>query len=122
MVASPSKPLTLHTMCPMNCHPTYCGMLVTVQDGKLLEVKGDPTHPDSHGFLCVRGPLYRLMPPVHFDAQGSTALAIDFQDPPQQEARILAGSTWRFQCWFRDPNFGGAGFNATDGLVASFCP
>lgn len=39
----------------MNCHPTYCGMLVTVQDGKLLEVKGDPDHPDSHGFLCVRG-------------------------------------------------------------------
>lgn len=59
MVASPSKPgtaaRTVHTMCPMNCHPTYCGMLVTVQDGKLLEVKGDPDHPDSHGFLCVRG-------------------------------------------------------------------
>jgi anaerobic selenocysteine-containing dehydrogenase len=59
MVASPPKPgteaRTVHTMCPMNCHPTYCGMLVTVQDGKLLEIKGDPTHPDSHGFLCVRG-------------------------------------------------------------------
>ena len=59
MVASPSRPgtaaRTVHTMCPMNCHPTYCGMLVTVQDGKLLEVKGDPDHPDSHGFLCVRG-------------------------------------------------------------------
>ena len=49
MVASPSKPgteaRTVHTMCPMNCHPTYCGMLVTVQDGKLLEVKGDPEPP-----------------------------------------------------------------------------
>ncbi|MGE3271852.1 MAG: molybdopterin-dependent oxidoreductase [Chloroflexota bacterium] len=59
MVASPSRPpaqlQTVHTMCPMNCHPTYCGMLVTVQDGKLLEVKGDPDHPDSRGFLCVRG-------------------------------------------------------------------
>ena len=59
MVASPSRPgtevRTVHTMCPMNCHPTYCGMLVTVQDGQLLEVKGDPDHPDSHGFLCVRG-------------------------------------------------------------------
>jgi len=59
MVASPSRPgtaaRTVHTMCPMNCHPTYCGMLVTVQDGKLLEVKGDPDHPDSYGFLCIRG-------------------------------------------------------------------
>jgi anaerobic selenocysteine-containing dehydrogenase len=55
MVASPPATRTVHTMCPMNCHPTYCGMLVTVQDGKLLKVEGDPDHPDSHGFLCVRG-------------------------------------------------------------------
>ena len=55
MVASPARIQTFHSMCPMNCHPTYCGMLVTVQDGKLLEVKGDPDHPDSRGFLCVRG-------------------------------------------------------------------
>jgi anaerobic selenocysteine-containing dehydrogenase len=59
MVASPPKPetetRTVHTMCPMNCHPTYCGMLVTAQDGKLLKIEGDPDHPDSHGFLCVRG-------------------------------------------------------------------
>ena len=46
---------TCRTMCPMNCHPTFCGMLVTVQDGKLIEVKGDPENPDSEGFLCVRG-------------------------------------------------------------------
>src|SRR4051812_7819555 len=46
---------TVHSMCPMNCHPTYCGMLITVQDGKLLKVEGDPDHPDSRGFLCVRG-------------------------------------------------------------------
>jgi anaerobic selenocysteine-containing dehydrogenase len=55
MVASPPATRTVHTMCPMNCHPTYCGMLVTVQDGKLLRIEGDPEHPDSHGFLCVRG-------------------------------------------------------------------
>ena len=23
---------TARTMCPMNCHPTFCGMLVTVED------------------------------------------------------------------------------------------
>src|SRR5262245_12433228 len=50
---------TLRTMCPMNCHPTLCGMLVTVEDGRLLGVRGDPDNPDSHGFLCVRGQASR---------------------------------------------------------------
>ena len=36
---------TVRTMCPMNCHPTLCGMLVTVEDGRLLEVAGDPDNP-----------------------------------------------------------------------------
>ncbi len=46
-------------MCPMNCHPTLCGMLVEVEDGRLLAVKGDPDNPDSQGFLCVRGQASR---------------------------------------------------------------
>ncbi|GIX48933.1 MAG: molybdopterin oxidoreductase [Candidatus Tectimicrobiota bacterium] len=46
---------TVRTMCPMNCHPTLCGMLVTVEDGRLLEIRGDRDNPDSQGFLCVRG-------------------------------------------------------------------
>ncbi|HKW91865.1 MAG TPA: molybdopterin-dependent oxidoreductase [Methylomirabilota bacterium] len=46
---------TVRTMCPMNCHPTLCGMLATVEDGRLVEVAGDPENPDSRGFLCVRG-------------------------------------------------------------------
>ncbi|MFZ1060065.1 MAG: molybdopterin-dependent oxidoreductase, partial [Candidatus Rokuibacteriota bacterium] len=39
----------------MNCHPTLCGMLVEVEDGRLLKVSGDSENPDSHGFLCIRG-------------------------------------------------------------------
>src|SRR2546426_5467697 len=46
---------TIRTMCPMNCHPTLCGMLVEVEDGHLVGVKGDPENPDSQGFLCIRG-------------------------------------------------------------------
>ncbi len=46
---------TVRTMCPMNCHPTLCGMLADVEDGRLLGVRGDPDNPDSQGFLCVRG-------------------------------------------------------------------
>ncbi len=46
---------TIRTMCPMNCHPTLCGMLADVEDGRLVGVRGDPDNPDSRGFLCVRG-------------------------------------------------------------------
>src|SRR5207247_2195322 len=49
----------VRTMCPMNCHPTLCGMLVDVEDGRLLGVAGDPDNPDSQGFLCVRGQASR---------------------------------------------------------------
>ncbi len=49
----------VRTMCPMNCHPTLCGMLAEVQDGRLLGVKGDPENPDSQGFLCIRGQASR---------------------------------------------------------------
>jgi len=45
----------VRTMCPMNCHPTLCGMLVDIEDGRLLGVRGDPDNPDSRGFLCIRG-------------------------------------------------------------------
>jgi len=53
MTALESK--IVRTMCPMNCHPTLCGMLAEVRDGKLVNVKGDLANPDSQGFLCIRG-------------------------------------------------------------------
>jgi len=49
----------VRTMCPMNCHPTLCGMLAEVRDGQLIGVKGDPDNPDSRGFLCIRGQASR---------------------------------------------------------------
>ncbi len=49
----------VRTMCPMNCHPTLCGMQVEVEDGRLLDVRGDPENPDSQGFLCIRGQAAR---------------------------------------------------------------
>jgi anaerobic selenocysteine-containing dehydrogenase len=50
---------TVRTMCPMSCHPTLCGMLVEVDEGRLVQVRGDPENPDSQGFLCVRGQAAR---------------------------------------------------------------
>ena len=46
---------TANTMCPMNCHPTFCGMTVEVENNRLVSVKGDKDNPDSAGFLCGRG-------------------------------------------------------------------
>ena len=57
MTERPSK--IVRTMCPMNCHPTLCGMLAEVRDGKVLGVKGDEANPDSQGFLCIRGQASR---------------------------------------------------------------
>jgi len=43
----------------MNCHPTLCGMLVDVDEERLVGVRGDPDNPDSRGFLCIRGQASR---------------------------------------------------------------
>jgi anaerobic selenocysteine-containing dehydrogenase len=50
-----ADPNIVRTMCPMNCHPTFCGMLVEVESGQLKALSGDKDNPDSRGFLCVRG-------------------------------------------------------------------
>jgi hypothetical protein len=34
-------------------------MLVTVEDGTLVNIRGDRDNPDSHGFLYQRGPATR---------------------------------------------------------------
>ena len=38
----PAARRTVRTMCPMNCHPTLCGMLVDVEDGRLVGVARRP--------------------------------------------------------------------------------
>ncbi len=43
----------------MNCHPTLCGMLVEIDGGRVVGVRGDPDNPDSRGFLCIRGQASR---------------------------------------------------------------
>ena len=43
------------TMCPMNCHPTLCGMVVEVDGDNQVRISGDADNPDSRGGLCMRG-------------------------------------------------------------------
>jgi anaerobic selenocysteine-containing dehydrogenase len=39
--------------CPHDC-PDTCSMLYKVKDGRLVEVRGNPEHPFTHGGLCVK--------------------------------------------------------------------
>ena len=49
----PVVPSTVRAACPHDC-PDTCAMLVTVADGRALEVRGDPEHPFTRGGLCVK--------------------------------------------------------------------
>ncbi|MGD9526949.1 molybdopterin-containing oxidoreductase family protein [Pseudonocardia sp.] len=46
-------PLTVRAACPHDC-PDTCAMLVTVENGRATEVRGDPDHPFTRGGLCVK--------------------------------------------------------------------
>jgi anaerobic selenocysteine-containing dehydrogenase len=44
---------TVRATCPFDC-PDACGLLVDVEDGRALKVRGDPDHPYSQGTLCPK--------------------------------------------------------------------
>src|ERR687895_2718541 len=43
--------------CPHDC-PDTCAMHTTVEDGRAVNVAGDPDHPVTRGFLCGKVPNY----------------------------------------------------------------
>ncbi len=80
---------------------------------------GAAATPFGDGFLCVTGPHRRLG--LQFAAAGGGASrTLDFVSTPSNA--ITAGTTWRFQFLYRDVAQGAAGFNLSNGLVATFCP
>ncbi|MGB7903828.1 MAG: molybdopterin-dependent oxidoreductase [Steroidobacteraceae bacterium] len=82
------------------CHAT-CGLMVTIEQGRVVDIIGDIDNPVYHGYSCVKGRNYhefhydpaRVLHPLRRDATGSlqpvsfdaalTAIAADLQ-------RILA--------------------------------
>ncbi len=49
---------TIHrSVCPLDC-PDTCSMLVTVEDGVAVDLRGDPEHPFTRGFLCQKMARY----------------------------------------------------------------
>jgi anaerobic selenocysteine-containing dehydrogenase len=41
------------TSCNRDC-PDACGIVATVENGRVTKLQGDPSHPVTQGFLCYR--------------------------------------------------------------------
>ncbi len=75
--------------------------------------------PFGDGTLCVGGQIARF-DATTTDSQGLASVAVDFTAPPIPSAVISAGSTWKFQFWYRDPAGVQAPFNLSNGLSVTF--
>ncbi|ACH37739.1 molybdopterin-binding iron-sulfur cluster-binding oxidoreductase MopB-3 [Citrifermentans bemidjiense Bem] len=91
--------ITKRSVCPFDC-PDTCGMLVEVEGGKAVSVKGDPLHPFSRGTLCpkmrhyeesVHSPLRLTTPLKRTGAKGSG----EFAPISWEEAVATIASRWR---------------------------
>ena len=81
----------------------------------------------GNGFRCVSAAgtsLHRITPPIAVDSSGNAMQPLDYTQPPMNSSngQVSPGATWNWQFWFRDPMGGGAAFNLSDGLSATFCP
>ncbi len=56
-VATEPRLSVVKNVCPLDC-PDTCSMLVTVRDGKAVELRGDPDHSFTRGFLCQKMARY----------------------------------------------------------------
>ena len=48
---------TVHAACPHDC-PDTCAIKVSVADGRVVRLQGDPDHPPTHGALCTKVSRY----------------------------------------------------------------
>jgi anaerobic selenocysteine-containing dehydrogenase len=47
----------VRTVCPRNCYCT-CGMVVTLEDGRIARIDGDPHNAATRGHVCLKGISY----------------------------------------------------------------
>jgi len=45
--------MRVRTTCNRDC-PDACGIVATVENGRIVKIQGDPDHPVTQGFLCYR--------------------------------------------------------------------
>jgi hypothetical protein len=74
----------------------------------------------GNGYRCVAGSVFRL-PIIQANLFGDAVYALNYNAAPAL-GHIAAGTTWKFQYWYRNPAGGGAGFNLSDALSVDFCP
>jgi anaerobic selenocysteine-containing dehydrogenase len=48
---------TVRAVCPHDC-PDACGLVVRVEGGRAVNLRGDPEHPFTRGFLCQKVARY----------------------------------------------------------------
>src|SRR5581483_8862004 len=77
----------VHAACPHDCLDA-CGVLITVENGRATKIQGDPAHPVTRGFLCVKVAKYLdrvyspdrvLYPMRRVGAKGRPAAASAFE-------------------------------------------
>ena len=74
----------IRTTCTRDC-PDSCGIIATVEDGRIIRHRGDPEHGVTRGFLCARGNDYlkrfhapdRVLHPLRRTATGWTRIGWD---------------------------------------------
>src|SRR4029434_4286598 len=59
------------SVCPHDC-PSCCSLVVTVEDGRLTSVTGNPDHPFTRGVIC--GKVREYAERVHSPLRGVTRL------------------------------------------------
>lgn len=52
-----AAPQVLRSVCPLDC-PDTCALRITVKEGKMLKLSGDPAHAMTQGFACVKMAKY----------------------------------------------------------------
>jgi anaerobic selenocysteine-containing dehydrogenase len=92
-------PALHRSTCPHDC-PDACGLLVEVQEGRAVSVRGDPEHPWSKGSLCPK--VTRYQETVHAPSRLLTPLLRDgpkgagaFRRASWDEAISAIEARWR---------------------------
>ncbi|MGE5603365.1 MAG: twin-arginine translocation signal domain-containing protein [Nitrososphaerales archaeon] len=95
---------TIPTICPFcGCG---CGFLVTVEDGKVTNIEGDPQHPINRGAACSKGSAIaqiadnpkRLTKPLYRPPGGAEWQEVSWEwaiDRIARRIKATRDSTWR---------------------------
>ncbi len=103
------------TLFVSNVPQNQTGIFVTSQTQDFVWLAGGT----SNGHVCVGGSIGRFGAIRNSGPAGAYTLTVDLTAIPQGNGQMsaLAGQTWNFQSWFRDPM--GAGSNFTNGVAVT---